>query len=390
MSAYWMISIPSKGNPEIALSELTQNVEPFTADLLTVPSFKIGSLDELLNSSESLAKLDVACQVTVSKITESMIKLSEIPKEEYEDYFFVEDLTPDKFIRNFRWNTSKYQVETKISDTAEKINKDLESIGSALKIKLAQLNNLKSVIGLASRKQTGNLSVKSLNGIVQRSHLLEGSEFMKTVFVAVPKNSEKLFLNCYETLSQMVVPRSATKIASDQEYILYSVIMFNRVVGDFTTAAKEKKFIVREFEFSEEQIESELELERKKGQAQEELIQFLEWSQSSFSDLFSGWFHVKVLRLYVESLLRYGLPPDFVSIVVEVPTKIQRQLKTKLNKAYAQLDNSGNIFDGMGLKKPKVKKSDNLDINEFNSILDEYSPFVIFELDLNQSLLHSQ
>ncbi|OMJ22287.1 V-type proton ATPase subunit C [Smittium culicis] len=384
MPTYWMISIPSKGNYDFALKELKVNVEPNETSILAVPSFKIGSLDELLKSSESLAKIDLACHTTVTKMSESMIKLSEIPKEEYEDYFFVEDSTPESFIKNFRWNTSKYQIETHISETADKIQKDLESIQNTLKNKLNQLNSLKSSLGSASRKNAGNLSIKSLNGVVQQEHLIQGSEFMKTVFVAVPITAEKSFLSCYESLCQMVVPRSAKKIASDNEFILYSVVMFTRVIGDFTTAAKEKKFVVREFEFSEDQKQSELDLERKKTLVQDELIQFLEWSQSTFSDIFSDWFHVKVLRLYVESLLRYGLPPDFVSVIVEAPNKSQRQLKTKLNKAYSHLDNSGSIFNGMGLSSEKNKKSEpaeGLDINEFTSILDEYSPFVFFELN---------
>ena len=41
-------------------------------------------------------------------------------------------------------------------------------------------------------------------------------------------------------------------------------------------------------------------------------------SKSAFSDTFQAWIHLKALRVYVESVLRYGLPPEFVSAVIQV------------------------------------------------------------------------
>ena len=37
-----------------------------------------------------------------------------------------------------------------------------------------------------------------------------------------------------------------------------------------------------------------------------------------FNDTFQAWAHLKALRIYVESVLRYGLPPEFVSAVIKV------------------------------------------------------------------------
>jgi V-type H+-transporting ATPase subunit C len=41
-------------------------------------------------------------------------------------------------------------------------------------------------------------------------------------------------------------------------------------------------------------------------------------SKSAFSDTFQAWVHLKALRVHVESVLRYGLPPDFVSAAIKV------------------------------------------------------------------------
>jgi V-type H+-transporting ATPase subunit C len=40
----------------------------------------------------------------------------------------------------------------------------------------------------------------------------------------------------------------------------------------------------------------------------------LEWSQTAYSEVFSSWMHLVAVRLFVESILRYGLPPSFVPV----------------------------------------------------------------------------
>jgi hypothetical protein len=56
---------------------------------------------------------------------------------------------------------------------------------------------------------SGNLSVRNLNGIVKKQHCVLNSEFLTTMFVAVPKTLYKEWNNRYETLTDMVVPRSS-------------------------------------------------------------------------------------------------------------------------------------------------------------------------------------
>lgn len=56
---------------------------------------------------------------------------------------------------------------------------------------------------------SGNLSVRNLNGIVKKQHCVLNSEFLTTLIVAVPKALYKQWNNKYETLTDMVVPRSS-------------------------------------------------------------------------------------------------------------------------------------------------------------------------------------
>jgi hypothetical protein len=42
----------------------------------------------------------------------------------------------------------------------------------------------------------------------------------------------------------------------------------------------------------------------------------------NFSEVFSTWLHIKALRVYVEAILRYGLPPNFQGMVLKVSSSI--------------------------------------------------------------------
>ena len=46
----------------------------------------------------------------------------------------------------------------------------------------------------------------------------------------------------YETLSDMVVPRSSKKITEDNEHALFTVTLFTKVVDEYKLHARENKY----------------------------------------------------------------------------------------------------------------------------------------------------
>jgi hypothetical protein len=52
----------------------------------------------------------------------------------------------------------------------------------------------------------------------------------------------------------MIVPRSSQLIIQDQEYGLFTVTLFKKVIEEFKLHAREKKFIVRDFTYNEEEL----------------------------------------------------------------------------------------------------------------------------------------
>lgn len=51
----------------------------------------------------------------------------------------------------------------------------------------------------------------------------------------------KEWLATYESLTQMVVPRSSQLVHEDAEYGLYTVSVFKKVIDEFKLHAREKK-----------------------------------------------------------------------------------------------------------------------------------------------------
>ncbi|KDD75533.1 hypothetical protein H632_c634p0, partial [Helicosporidium sp. ATCC 50920] len=59
-----------------------------------------------------------------------------------------------------------------------------------------------------------------------------------------------------------------------------------------------------------------------------------EWSAQAYGEAFSAWIHVLAVRLFVESVLRYGLPPLFMPVLVRPTPKGAAHLRKALAKRF--------------------------------------------------------
>lgn len=196
---------------------------------------------------------------------------------------------------------------------------EISGIDNDIKQKFAQHSSLKSNLVASQRRQTGNLSTKSLLSIVPPSLVIKDSEYLDTHLLAVPNTLLKDFLKTYESLTEMVVPRSATEITRDDEFTLYAVTTFKKTSAEFVHKAREKRWIPRDFTYKEggkEQEAKEVEdLEREERKVWGEALRL---GRTGYSDSVMVWVHVLALRVFVETVLRYGLPLDFVCGLVQV------------------------------------------------------------------------
>lgn len=121
--------------------------------------------------------------------------------------------------------------------------------------------------------------------------------------------------------------------------LLYSVEIFRTSLIDVENSSillQEEfrltvRWIPRDFKYSDSQLSGETQEFNQASQTEEKIWviplgknianeqnELIRIAKSAFSDTFQAWTHLKAIRVFVESVLRYGLPPEFVSAVIKV------------------------------------------------------------------------
>lgn len=143
---------------------------------------------------------------------------------------------------------------------------------------------------------------------------------------------------------------SAKLITEDTEYALYAVTLFKKCQEQFKQGCRERRFNARDFTFDPDKVEAD---EAKK---ETDMIEFqrlqgllVNWCQINFAEAYAMMLHLKAIRIFVESVLRYGLTssragamrPNFQSFVL-VPKKGKVDL---LRKVLLELYATSSVFE---------------------------------------------
>ncbi|CDW54631.1 V type proton ATPase subunit C [Trichuris trichiura] len=388
---YWLISAPG----EKTCQETWDRLNSTTSDLsvnhkFSIPDLKVGTLDQLVGLSDDLAKLDNYAESVTRKLVQYFSEILEDQRDKlYENlqvqgskcrrlvvdmqiftiFPSVEDIA--HYVTKFQWDTAKYPQVTQID--------------ADLKSKTTSYNALKNSLSALERKATGSLLTKDLSEIVKKSDFILDSEYLITVLVVVPRALYKDWAVKYESLANMVVPRSSRLLYEDNDNGLYSVTLFRKVVDEYRTHCRENKFIVRDFVYDEHLLaQGKNERNRLAAEKNKQFGPLVRWLKINFSEMFSAWIHVKALRVFVESVLRYGLPVNFQAALLQ-PNKraVTKRLKDLLNQLYAYLD-VGNMGTGNFEMTEDVSK-----LLSFGQ--QEYYPYVFLKIntDLTESSVKS-
>jgi V-type H+-transporting ATPase subunit C len=104
-------------------------------------------------------------------------------------------------------------------------------------------------------------------------------------------------------------------------------------------AFREKKYILREFSYdlSGKKGGVDAQVEAAASELKQVRAATLRWCKANFGEVFSGWVHLKVIRAFVESVLRYGLPVDFLSCFVVPEIKDEKQMRKAITNSVLAL-----------------------------------------------------
>uniref|UniRef100_G1NZQ5 V-type proton ATPase subunit C n=1 Tax=Myotis lucifugus TaxID=59463 RepID=G1NZQ5_MYOLU len=423
MTEFWLISAPGEKTCQQTWEKLhaatTKNNNLAVSSKFNIPDLKVGTLDVLVGLSDELAKLDAFVEGVVKKVAQYMADVLEDSKDKVQENLLANGVDLVTYITRFQWDMAKYPIKQSLKNISEIIAKGVTQIDNDLKSRASAYNNLKGNLQNLERKNAGSLLTRSLSEIVKKDDFVLDSEYLVTLLVVVPKLNHNDWMKQYETLAEMVVPRSSNVLSEDQDSYLCNVTLFRKAVDDFRHKARENKFIVRDFQYNEEEMKADkeemnrLSTDKKKqfesktpilllrhsilkinfkcsvligtpvvealfNNEREKKSKFhlkgplVRWLKVNFSEAFIAWIHVKALRVFVESVLRYGLPVNFQAMLLQPNKKTMKKLREVLYELYKHLDSSAAAI----IDAP-------MDIPGLNLSQQEYYPYVYYKIDCN-------
>uniref|UniRef100_A0A9J8C9M8 V-type proton ATPase subunit C n=1 Tax=Cyprinus carpio carpio TaxID=630221 RepID=A0A9J8C9M8_CYPCA len=404
MTEFWLISAPGEKNCQQTWDKMntaTAQTNLSTNHKFNIPELKVGTLDILVGLSDELAKLDSFVESVVRKVAQYMADVLEDSRDKVQENLLANGaLLPHNlidlvtYVTRFHWDMAKYPIKQSLKNISEIMSKQVSQIDNDLKARASAYNSLKGNLQSLERKNVGSLLTRSLADIVKKEDFVLDSEYLITLLVVVPKTSYPDWEKTYETLSEMVVPRSTKLLFEDQDSGLFSVTLFRKAIDDFKHKARENKFMVRDFQYNEEEMKADKEemtrlstdkkkqfvcvqLEKKisndnNGQsASAPQGPLVRWLKVNFSEAFIAWIHIKALRVFTESVLRYGLPVNFQAMLLQPNRRNMKKLREVLQDLYKHLDSSGTVIDA------------SMDIPGLNLSQQEYYPYVYYKIDCN-------
>ncbi|KAK9759212.1 V-ATPase subunit C [Popillia japonica] len=379
MTEYWLISAPGDKTCQQTwetMNNLTSKQNSLSVNYkFHIPDLKVGTLDQLVGLSDDLGKLDGFVEQVTRKVAGYLGEVLEDQRDKLQENLMANNSDLPSYITRFQWDIAKYPIKQSLRNIADIISKQVGQIDADLKTKSTAYNNLKGNLQNLEKKQTGSLLTRNLADLVKKEHFILDSEYLTTLLVIVPKVGFNDWQASYEKLTDMVVPRSSQMIMQDSEYGLYTVSLFKKVVEEFKLHAREKKFIVRDFTYNEEELAAgKNEITKLVTDKKKQFGPLVRWLKVNFSECFCAWIHVKALRVFVESVLRYGLPVNFQAILLQPTKKPTKRLREVLNQLYGHLDSSA--LQGSA-------NIESVDIPGLGFGQAEYYPYVYYKINID-------
>lgn len=375
VSEYWLISAPGDRTCQETwdrLNQATSRQQLSTNWKFHIPDLKVGTLDQLVGLSDDLGKVDSYVEQVTRKLANYLGDVLDDQRERLVENLVANGQDLATYLTRFQWDMAKYPIRQSLKNLSDIIAKQVGQIETDLKAKSQAYNALKTSLQSLEKKQTGSLMTRNLGDLVKKEHFVLDSEYLTTLLVVVPLSNINDWHAKYESLTDMVVPRSTQMIFQDQDNALMTVTLFHKVVDEFKNKSREHKFSCRDFVYNAEELQAgKDEITKLTTDKKKQFGPLVRWLKVNFSECFMAWIHVKALRVFVESVLRYGLPVNFQGMILLPQKKTQKKLRDSLQSLYAHLDSAGG--SGADLDMPA-----GLGFGQ-----SEYYPYVYYKINID-------
>lgn len=345
-----------------------------------------------MNLSDELGKTDSLIEAFVRKIESTASDLSGRSVE-----LSVGGVPASRYIQQFAWDSAKYPNRRPLKELVALISGGAAAIDEELKGLSNSYADKTSALQEATNRKGGNLISVDLNDVltaeIMHNVKVVDSEYLKTKFIAIPKSVEESFkenigklagdvvgfggpdwsqdstrlgepvsfgstVDRHKVRGSPVVPGSLQKVHSDADSILFAVTILKSQYEagyyennefqagttvdfeeEFAKACREKRYTIRDFAWDPDQAtKSSTVLEQLRVEVDGMKSALTRWCKNHYGDAFVAWVHIKVIRVFVESVLRYGLPVDFTAVLYKVHTNKENELISALDKQLGSAD----------------------------------------------------
>ncbi|KAL7872962.1 hypothetical protein AOLI_G00120330 [Acnodon oligacanthus] len=375
MSEFWLISVPLDKASSQSLEKLKRAAAKAglgSSFRFHIPELKVGTLDVLLGVADDLSRLDSYTEGVMRKTSQCMAEVMEQSNDKVKENALANGVDLATYVTKFQWDRAKYPTALSLKTLTEIVSKQVSQVEIELKSRSIAYNDMKAKLHGLEQKKEGSLQTRTLTGIVKKEDLVLNSEYLTTLLVVVPRVNNSLWENTYESMSEFVVPRSSRKLLEEEDAGIFTVTLFKKAVSEFKANANKLKFTVREFNLEEAEKQRQ-EMSRLIVDKKEQYGTFVRWLKVNFSEVFVAWIHIKALRVFTESVLRYGLPVSFQTLLLQPEKKHVKRLREELNSLFRDLDPTA------AASKPDM----GLDIPGVNAGQQEYYSYICYSINIS-------
>lgn len=314
----------------------------------TMKQLVTDNLDTLFKTNDDLMRDEVEIESFLKALEKQIMDLS--PKHELHINMKSYSLSINEAISEFTWDDNKYPKNNKtIADIMNKINEKYSETRKTIKAKTDDYNN--SVNDLKAKEKGKNealtLMKQDYRDLVNKSkNEMKITDYLCTMLCFVPTGSEKYFLeHYYKLVDGFVVPYSALRIdrGEDEKMELFRVIVMKNVKDDFKNQCQGQLRVACR-EYDEEELSKkpaeEREIEVLQNQIKDKKANLIRIASSGYSEVYYALLHLKYLRLYVESCLKYTTG-DYYSVVVFVSKEKEQRLVSAMIKTFNDTKEQG-------------------------------------------------
>lgn len=125
-------------------------------------------------------------------------------------------------------------------------------------------------------------------------------------------------------------------IEDKEGFQLYRIVVFTDFVDDYLTACRKEGITARKFVYDEAKFKADLEQRTRLETTFEQQKNLLaSRCYFAFSELFISLMHLKVMRAFIDGVLRFGIPPTFFIGIVRPAKGQDKMLMAKLCETFA-------------------------------------------------------